>query len=67
MAPHWPLGFNISGNVTIAAVVGRGVAIDWGDLCNVLYLDPVPGVTLLTLSGLTLVRGKNPLLPHITL
>ena len=55
MAPHWPLGLNISSNVTIAAVVGQGIVVDWGDMRNVFYLNPLPGVTLLTLSGLTLV------------
>ena len=56
MLPHWPLGFNISQrNVVIAAVIGQGIVVDWGYLCNVLYIDTAPG-TKLTLSGLTLVR-----------
>ena len=55
VAPYWPLGLNISQHkVALAAVIDQGIVIDWGYLCNVLYIDAAPG-TKLVLSGLTLV------------
>ena len=54
MAPFWPLGLNITTNLTISAVPSHNVVIDFGLLRNIFYINESPGAVI-TLSGFTMV------------